>query len=127
MDVKEVVKKAYEALSTGDMETMFNDLVHDDCTWTFPGEVGKHPLSGIHKGKQAMMETFQKIPAAWDNFQVIPDEMISEGNKVFVKCTGKASGMNTMFGHFFEVADNGKISSMTTYDDTLSMFNAMKK
>jgi hypothetical protein len=32
-----------------------------------------------------------------------------------------------MFGHFFEVADNGKISSMTTYDDTLSMFNAMKK
>ena len=74
-----------------------------------------------------MMETFQKIPAAWDNFQVIPDEMISEGNKVFVKCTGKASGMNTMFGHFFEVADNGKISSMTTYDDTLSMFNAMKK
>ena len=53
--------------------------------------------------------------------------MISEGNKVFVKCTGKASGMDTMFGHFFEVADNGKISSMTTYDDTLSMFNAMKK
>ena len=74
-----------------------------------------------------MMETFQKIPAAWDNFQVIPGEMISEGNKVFVKCTGKASGMDTMFGHFFEIADNGKISSMTTYDDTLSMFNAMKK
>ena len=54
-------------------------------------------------------------------------EMISEGNKVFVKCTGKASGMDTMFGHFFEVADNNKISTMITYDDTLSMFNAMKK
>ena len=127
MEAKEIVKKAYEAFGKGDMQTMFNDLVHDDCTWIFPGEVGKHPLSGTHKGKQAMMETFQKIPGAWDNFQVIPGEMISEGNKVFVKCEGKASGMNTMFGHFFEVADNGKISTMITYDDTLSMFNAMKK
>ena len=106
---------------------MSNGWAHDDCTWIFLGEVGKHPLSGIHKGKQAMMETFQKIPGAWDNFQVIPGEMISEGNKVFVKCEGKASGMSTIFGHFFEVADNSKNSTMITYHDTLSMFNAMKK
>ena len=55
--------------------------------------------------------------------------MISEGNKVFVKCEFKATAdnMNTMFGHYFEVADDGKIKVMMTYDDTLSMFNAMKK
>ena len=29
MEAKDVVKKAYEAFGKGDMETMFNDLVHD--------------------------------------------------------------------------------------------------
>ena len=28
--------------------------------------------------------------------------MISEGNKVFVKCRAKADGMDTIFGHYFE-------------------------
>lgn len=53
--------------------------------------------------------------------------MISEGNKVFVRCSGKATGMDTIFGHYFEVTDDGKISAMTTYDDTLTAFNSMKK
>ena len=53
--------------------------------------------------------------------------MISEGNKVFVRVKGSADGMETMFGHFFEVSDSGKMITMMTFDDTLSMFNAMKK
>jgi ketosteroid isomerase-like protein len=125
MSVKDTIKKGYDCFNKGDMETFFNEVVHDDCVWTFPGEPGKHPLSGIHKGKQAMMEGFSKIPTHWENFQVIPGEMISEDNKVFVKVNGKASGMDTIFGHYFEVTD-GKITTMITYDDTLSAFNSMK-
>ena len=53
--------------------------------------------------------------------------MISEGNKVFVRCSGKATGMDTIFGHYFEVTEDGKISAMPTYDDTLTAFNSMKK
>jgi len=53
--------------------------------------------------------------------------MISEGNKVFVRVKAKADGMETMFGHFFEVSENGKMKTMMTFDDTLSMYNAMKK
>ena len=97
------------------------------AVWTHPGVPGKHPLSGVHNGKQAMMEGFSKIPAMWENFQVTPIDMISEGNKVFVRCSGKATGMDTIFGHYFEVTDDGKISAMTTYDDTLTAFNSMKK
>ena len=33
----------------------------------------------------------------------------------------------TMFCHYFEVSDEGKTKVMMTFDDTLSMFNAMKK
>ena len=39
-----------------------------------------------------------KIPQLWENFAVISEFMISEGNKVFVKCQGKADGMDTIFG-----------------------------
>ena len=127
MEAKDVVKKAYEAFGKGDMETMFNDLVHDECTWTFPGEVGKHPLSGVHKGKQAMMAAMSKIPAMWPNFHLKVLDMISEGNKVFVRVHATADNMDTMFGHYFESSDEGKTKVMMTFDDTLSMFNAMKK
>ena len=53
--------------------------------------------------------------------------MIAEGNKVFVRAKATADGMDTMFGHYFEIGENGKMLTMMTFDDTLSMFNAMKK
>ena len=120
MNAKDTVSKGYDCFNKGDIETFFNELIHDDCVWTLPGLPGKHPLSGVHKGKQAMIEGFSKIPTLWENFQVTPLDMISEGNKVFVRCSGKATGMDTIFGHYYEVTDDGKISVMTTYDDTLT-------
>ena len=53
--------------------------------------------------------------------------MISEGNKVFARVHAAADNMDTMFGHYFEVTDEGKTKVMMTFDDTLSQFNAMKK
>ena len=52
--------------------------------------------------------------------------MISEGNKVFALVKGTADGMDTMFGHYFEVEDD-QMKVMMTFDDTLTAFNAMKK
>ena len=59
-------------------------------------------------------------------FSVTPEFMIAEGNKVFAKCKATADGMDTIFGHYFEVTD-GKMSMFMAFDDTLSSFNAMKK
>ena len=126
MDAKEITKKGYELFNSGDMQTFFTDIVHDDITWTFPGKEGKHPLSGVHKGKEAVMATMSKIPATWNNFHLTPEFMISEGDKVFVKVNAKADGMDTVFGHYFEVKD-GKMITMMTFDDTLSMFDSMNK
>ena len=68
-----------------------------------------------------------KIPELWDNFSVESVFMISEGNKVFSKAIAKADGMDTIFGHYFELNDEGKLIVFTAHDDTLSAFNAMKK
>ena len=126
MDAKAITKKGYELFNSGDMQTFFTDIVHDDITWTFPGKEGKHPLSGVHKGKEAVMAAMSKIPATWKNFKLTPEFMISEGDKVFVKVNAKADGMDTVFGHYFEVKD-GKMITMMTFDDTLSMFDSMNK
>jgi hypothetical protein len=126
MDAKEITKKGYELFNSGDMQTFFTDIVHDNITWTFRGKEGKHPLSGVHKGKEAVMATMSKIPATWKNFKLTPEFMISEGDKVFVKVNAKADGMDTVFGHYFEVKD-GKMITMMTFDDTLSMFDSMNK
>ena len=127
MDVKEQTRKAYELFGSGDMETFFNDIIDDEIVWTFPGKEGTHPLAGVHKGKQAMMATMSKIPTTWPNFSLKVIDMISEGNKVFARVHATADNMDTMFGHYFEVTDEGKTKVMMTFDDTLSQFNAMKK
>ena len=108
MDVKEQTRKAYELFGKGDMETFFNEMIDDNIVWTFPGKEGVHPLSGVHKGKQAMMAAMSKIPAIWPNFHLKILDMISEGNKVFVRVHATADNMDTMFGHYFESTDEGK-------------------
>ena len=34
MNAKDTVKKGYDCFSKGDMETFFNEVIHDDCVWT---------------------------------------------------------------------------------------------
>tara|TARA_B100000941_G_scaffold14014_1_gene8591 strand:- start:1764 stop:2135 length:372 start_codon:yes stop_codon:yes gene_type:complete len=122
MNAKEYIAKGYELFAKGDMVAYF-DTIDDDIVFTLPGD--SHPFSGVYKGKKAMMEVLAKIPGSWNNFSVEPEFMISEGNKVFVKVIAKADGMNTIFGHYFEVNDEGKTIVFTAHDDTLSSKNAM--
>lgn len=122
MNAKEYIAKGYELFAKGDMVAYF-DTIDDDIVFTLPGD--SHPFSGVYKGKKAMMELFAKIPGSWNNFSVEPEFMISEGNKVFVKVIAKADGMDTIFGHYFEINDEGKTIVFTAHDDTLSSKNAM--
>tara|TARA_Y100001980_G_C14542116_1_gene320355 strand:+ start:556 stop:927 length:372 start_codon:yes stop_codon:yes gene_type:complete len=122
MDAKEYIAKGYELFAKGDMAAYF-DTIDDHIVFTLPGD--SHPFSGVYKGKKAMMELFAKIPGSWNNFSVEPEFMISEGNKVFVKVIAKADGMDTIFGHYFEINNEGKTIVFTAHDDTLSSKNAM--
>ena len=80
-------------------------------------------------------EGFEKLDITSDpNYVFVNDPNYSakqlfdaEGNKVFVRVHATADNMDTIFGHYFESTDEGKTKIMMTFDDTLSMFNAMKK
>ena len=122
MDSKEIVQKVYDLFGKGDMEGFMN-MLHDDFVFIYPGD--KHPFSGTHN-IESFQGTLTKIPELWSNLQVTVESMISEGDKVFVKVNAKADGMDTVFGHYFEVKD-GKMITMMTFDDTLSMFDSMNK
>ena len=122
MESKALVEQCYDLFGKGDMEGFMN-IVHDDFIWVQPGD--KHPFSGTHN-KEGFQQQLMKTPELWTNFQVTIESMISEGDKVFVNAKATAEGMDTIFGHYMEVKDD-KLSKFIAYDDTLSMFNAMKK
>ena len=66
MDAKERTKMGYDLFNKGDMETFFKEMVDENTTWTFPGKEGVHPLSGVHKGPQAMMAAMGKMEKCTD-------------------------------------------------------------
>ena len=59
MDAKALIAEGYELFSKGDIEGNF-DTVDDNIVFTYPGK--DHPLSGVYKGKSAIMKLFMKIP-----------------------------------------------------------------
>ena len=73
-----------------------------------------------------MAMAMSKIPGLWYNFRVEPEFMIAERKKVFTKSNAKADGMDTIFAHYSEINDEGKLIYFITFDDTLSMVNTMK-
>jgi ketosteroid isomerase-like protein len=54
---EEVIRRGFEAFSSGDMQAL-NELFADDIVWHAPG---RNQLSGDHKGKEAVFETFRKL------------------------------------------------------------------
>jgi uncharacterized protein len=52
-----LVRKGYEAFSRGDMETL-SEIIANDATHHVPGT---HPLSGDHKGLDAVLAYYQQL------------------------------------------------------------------
>ncbi|MEC8473682.1 MAG: nuclear transport factor 2 family protein, partial [Planctomycetota bacterium] len=65
------------------------------------------------------------MPQLFENFSVEPIEMINDGNKVFVRASVKATGMEFEAGHFFVIEDE-KIAEFYVYDDSQKMAHTMK-
>jgi uncharacterized protein len=53
----ELVRKAYEACTSGDLDGL-RGLLAGDCTYHFPGS---HPLSGDYKGQDAVLDVVRRI------------------------------------------------------------------
>jgi uncharacterized protein len=86
----------YQAFGSGDLEGATTNF-SDDVEWWTSDEL---PNGGTTKGKQALIESWQRIPDYWSEFAVVPDEFIDAGDKVIV--LGTQTGTAKDGGQSFE-------------------------
>jgi ketosteroid isomerase-like protein len=86
-------KSAYQAFSSGDMETL-KEGFSEDVVWVTSDEL---PLGGETRGRDAVIENFTQIPNYWNEFSVQPEEFIDAGEWVVVRGTQRASNDNGSF------------------------------
>ena len=114
MTPKEIVQKAYDCFSTGDM-ALFKTLFSDSAIIK---NNGMHKFSGTYHGAEDFINNLLvHIPSHFVNFQAETVQMISEGNHVFSMLHATADGMDADFGHFFKV-ENEKITEWHVFDDS---------
>lgn len=104
----ETAKAAYEAFSSGDMETLAG-MFADDAEWVSSDEL---PLGGTTRGRDAIIANFTQIPSYWSEFGVEPEEFIDGGDWVAIRGTQRATGeggsFESPFAHLMRFSD-GKL------------------
>jgi uncharacterized protein len=116
----------YRAFGSGDLEGATRDFA-DDVEWTTSDEV---PNGGTTRGKQELIESWQRIPEYWSEFAVVPDEFIDGGDKVIVlgtqTGTAKDSGRSfeSPYVHVAWFAD-GKLTRSQFMIDTAKALKAL--
>ena len=76
----DTARAAYDAFSSGDMDTL-REMFAEDAEWVTSDEL---PLGGTTSGRDAIMENFAQIPNYWSEFSVKPDQFIDGGDDVVV-------------------------------------------
>lgn len=94
-ELKDVVRRAYSAVSTGDSDAL-SDLLDNDV-------VEHDEILGFPPTKQGVLRFFRTFREAFPDLAMTADDMIAEGDKVFVRAT--VSG--THRGEFFGVPASG--------------------
>jgi ketosteroid isomerase-like protein len=107
----DTAKAAYEAFSSGDMETL-SGYFAESAEWKTSDEL---PNGGTVTGREAVMENFGTIPQYWSEFSVTPDDFIDGGDKVVVHgiqhgTAAEGGGkFESDFLHLMEFDSDGKL------------------
>ena len=115
----DTVKEAYEAFMRGDLEGAAANM-SDDLEWWSSEEV---PEGGTIRGKDAVVQSWSRIPEHFSDFQVEPREFADAGDKVVVvgtqRGTGKDSGnsFEARYAHVFWIQD-GKVVRSEFHSDS---------
>lgn len=78
----DALQRGYEAFNSGDVATV-SEVFADDARWEGPNAEGV-PMSGVHEGKDAVLNALGAIGEQFERFRVTPDEMIEEGDTIVV-------------------------------------------
>jgi ketosteroid isomerase-like protein len=78
----DALKRGYDAFNQGDIDTV-KQIFADDIRWEGPNTEGV-PMSGVHEGKDAVLQALGWIGENFEQFHVSPDEMVEEGGTIVV-------------------------------------------
>jgi uncharacterized protein len=119
----DALKRGYDAFNSGDADTLA-DLYQDDARWEGPNTEGV-PMSGVHEGKDAILEALRSAGEAFEEIRVSPDEMVEEGDTVVVlsHIEGKTNSGNQVKLPGIEVwrMKDGKAERVQSLVDTAEM------
>lgn len=126
-DNTDALKRGYEAFNSGDAEGVAA-LFADDVRWEGPNTEGM-PMSGVHEGKDAVLQALGQIGEAFDRYDVSPDEMVEDGDTVVVlshvDATAKSgSDLKTPGVEVWRMSD-GKATRVQTLLDTAEVKKAL--
>jgi len=104
----EVVRAAYEAFRSGDLQGV-GGYFAEDVVWEAPDSL---PTGGVFRGRDAVLGNFAELPKYWNEFSVNPDEYIDAGDHVVVRgvqsLTGPGGSRDSRYLHLFTLSD-GKV------------------
>src|SRR5690349_1949612 len=118
----EIIRNLYEVFARGDGPASIANM-DEGIVWN---EAENFPYAdrNPYVGPAAVAEgIFLRIANEWDNFQVLPDEILDAGDSIVVlgryKGTYKATSapLNAQFVHVWRLR-NGKITAFQQYTDT---------
>jgi steroid delta-isomerase-like uncharacterized protein len=128
-DPKAVVRRVYQAVSSGDFESL-SALIADDV-------VEHEQLPGLEPNKEGVLQFFRGMREAFPDMEMVPDSIIAEGDMVAARVTLKGTHRGDFLGipatgkevvvavaDFFRV-ENGRVAEHWGVADMASMMEQL--
>jgi steroid delta-isomerase-like uncharacterized protein len=93
---KSVIRRFYEEINKGNL-----DVINDLASETF---VEHEEFPGLAPSREGVRQLFQMFRDAFSDFAIVTDDMVAEGDKVFVR----AHMTGTHRGEFMGIAATGR-------------------
>ena len=119
-----LVKKIYERMNAGEIESLLNSFA-EDIEWILP-EMENVPFAGLSRGLHGIREFFSKVFELQEVLEFEAEEYFARGNKVVapkhftmrLKSTGKE--FSSPWAHVWTIKD-GKVARFYEYVDTAAI------
>ena len=126
---KEVLRSVYRAINQGDIDAA-GELIADDV-------IEHEEFPGLEPTKEGVLRFFRYLRSAFPDLTMISEDMIAEGDRVFVRgmmkgthqgefmdIPGTGNYIEVPFGDFFRLED-GKIAEHWGVTDTGEMMQQL--
>jgi steroid delta-isomerase-like uncharacterized protein len=104
MDNRAIARRFYDAINAGRLE-IIDEVVAEDF-------VEHEEVPGLAGGREGLRQFFGMIRTAFPDFSMTMEDMVAEGDKVFVRATMKG----TQKGEFMGIPPSGKQMAVPVAD-----------